>query len=197
MKNIVLGFISVIVFTTVIFSCSSDENENDKEPPYVSGIKVADNDTIILSDNNILYFNRSIDPIIDTLVAGRYIPFSARFQDNTAISSFKIRICFDSISQVPPVVNSSDTTIHIVKTWHEAFGKQDTIISWPRQQITKCIQIPDSVQVQRNNRRVNLAVTEGFYFFDIFCIDVSGNQMDSIRRIAKIVYRKNLIEDLH
>ncbi len=196
MKNIVLGLMSFVVLASCFFACSEDENDNDKEAPRVSAIKIANNDTIILSADNILYFNRGVDPAVDTLVTGRYIPLSIRLQDNRAVGSFKIRICFDSLSQTRPAANTSDTTIRVVKTWHEAFGKQDTTITWGRQQVTKCIEIPDSVQVQRNNRRINIAVTEGFYFLDVFCVDVSGNEMDSIRRIAKITYRDKLVESL-
>lgn len=199
MKKII-SFIFIGFVTTILFlSCEKDDNADDNTPPSITDVKIGSLNDTIINDKNILRFNRGENRLIDTILIGTRIQFSARFQDNHALSTYHIKMRIDSggLKRNEMGFGITDTCIDVSRSWVTIFGYKDTTIIKQNDII-----IPDSISKVRQNESKYLQLREGEYFFELKCIDQAGNETyyhNPITNQTQKVYmmtRKRMIEVL-
>lgn len=199
MKKLILSIFLVFVSVIVFISCEKDENENDKIAPIISDVRVNYLDTIIYEGVTYKY-NRNNTTSIDTLVPGRSLRLSARFQDSTdldpnnqGLSSYMIKIRYDSTATSPNPPREKvtaedgtwrykDSALYITRTWNTIFGKKDTAVIDQSD-----IFVRDSLSMNTGTRPYQ----QGEYFFTVYCVDKAGNQ-DTVQHRLVLMYRPDL-----
>lgn len=165
---ILLSFLAVVVF----ISCSDDDTKKDKTPPVISGVRINFEDTII-DNGRVIRFNRNDEAVIDTLVTGRFLRFTARFEDDYALSSYMIKLRYDTILDNATIFDTMkvDPRLYATKYWITIFGRRDTLI-----QDQSDIFINDSVSKVVEGEYISLPYLEGEYFLSVYCLDKAGNE---------------------
>lgn len=108
-------FVSGFILTCFLFSCSKDENEDDKTAPSFEILALDSTATVplSLSDGDTLYYFMDQDTIFNRI--------RIRFKDNKALSSYNIRIrgldpnatdIVRDTSKVDTVTVLGDTTVY-------------------------------------------------------------------------------------
>lgn len=188
MKNSHLSIISLVII--LLASCVGSSENDDREQPIITDIRLTSSamlgDTIMNGEDSIL-LNRNPYATIDTLIIGKSMFFSARFTDNDKLSSFRLNLDSVELAADPERIDRAYT---YWQRYTSIFGKDTITISKQRFGT-----IPDSIAVDTKN----LKLREGDYYVRVMCVDVAGNQTDTLKysRDVKLFYRETLINSLH
>ncbi|MDR0824982.1 MAG: DUF4625 domain-containing protein [Prevotella sp.] len=183
MKNFCLILIILIIVPAAWFSsCSGSDDYNDNEKPVISNVRFNSNDTIIYN-NETITINDSLNTEanrIDTLVIGKIVYLTARFQDNLALSGYKVAL--DSVLENRG--NGKDSAYTFYALGANIFGEKrdvkDTII-----RRNNLLTIPNFFLRAKTNETV--PIREGEYSMKVVCGDKYGgeNSRDSV--ISKVM----------
>jgi hypothetical protein len=199
MRNFCLLIIVIILFPAFYFSsCAKDDDSDDNQKPTVSDVAFNMNDTLWygtdLVNPSVLRLNDSIEKrknpeLIDTIVIGKWLNISARFQDNNRLSTFKVR----------GVVNYQDKDGNvyldtILRTGLNIFGMQDTAVYKNRLILISA----DSLQKYNAQQKkyVKAGIKEGLYELRVYCIDATGKvNLDSLKPYTIQILNRQTVKD--
>lgn len=212
MKKYILFFIGALIGLNIFFSCAEDENDKDKDSPKILDIKVNWGDTI--SYNGVVdtvnapkYRQNSTAP--DTIITGRKVNFSARFQDDRGLSTYMIKI-YSRDNLIPDIDSDftacqrlyyhdyssmgeqKDTVLCMIDTWsRDVFNQRDTVVS--QNDMIILAKYPKTVRTATEGLVTKqVPVRPGNYRFDVYCVDKSGKQTREKRNVF-IVSRDSFI----
>lgn len=142
--------ISLFTSISVFFSCTKVD-DNDHTPPTI--------DVFLPTANDILYVYRETDTIFPI--------FSARFTDDTALSSytFRIRHGKDSISLAP-----GDTTAYFYRNYQSVSIFDTTQIT-----VNQIFIVDSLMTVTVDGTSKAVPIWEGLYQLDASVVDMQGN----------------------
>ncbi len=190
MRNFCLIFILFIIVPSVWFSsCSGSDDNDDNEKPVISNVRFNFDDTIVYEGQSIkINDSKNTDPNrTDILVIGKMIYLTATFQDDLALSSYKVVL--DSVPENKGTGNDSVFTFQALGA--DIFGVKDTII-----QRNNLLIIPNNlVRPQTND---NIDIREGEYHMKIVCGDMYGGKESRDSIISKImIYSRKTIYEMY
>lgn len=162
----------------------------DNTPPeiHLSETRVGRIETIIVSPLDKILINTGTSGP-DTLLCNNTVYFKGRFTDNYGLSSFRLKMMYDSISQPEP---SADKAIfRIQKGWMIYDNSSTENIKETSITNLAAFSIPESVQDLSGN---NLPVREGQYFLQVNVMDLAGNK-DSVNIPVIVLYQKTIIDN--
>lgn len=174
MKKYIISIISAIILAVSYNSCSEDEiASKDNALPTVSEIKINWGDTLRVGSLT-LQDDREGGRIPDTLIVGKPALLSAIFEDDLALSSYRVVLSFDSISQ--PQKDSTTMYYNYACSYGDISGMSRSILT------KKLVipSIPDNV--------FGKPTRTGDYFFKIIVMDLSG-KVDSAQQKVKVINR--------
>lgn len=158
--------ISILIGINLFFSCTKID-DNDHTPPTI--------DVLSPVANDLIYVYRETDTIFPV--------FTARFTDDTALSSytFRIRHGKDSIKVAP-----GDTTAYFYKNYQSVSIFDTTQIT-----ISQLYRIDSLMTVTVDGKSTSYPIWEGIYQLDASVSDMQGNvtRFDSIP--IQIKYRSS------
>ena len=189
MRNFCLTLILLITVPSVWFSsCSGSDDNDDNENPKVSDIRFNFDDTIVY-EGEVIKINdsKNTDPNrTDILVIGKMIYLTAFFEDNVALSGYKVVL--DSIPENKGKGNDSVFTFQALGA--DIFGVKDTLIKK-----NNLLIIPENlIRPQKND---TLQIWEGDYSMLVACGD-KANNVDSTSYVYTVkLYSRKTIYNMH
>lgn len=188
MKYII--FLSFLfVFWGAIVSCDNESDlHKDNTPPKISDVRIGGIDTIMDNSGNMLLINTDPNPEIDTLLFNSRFTLSARFTDNYALSSFKIMLSYDSISQPD---DSISKPLYLLQGWpiygvnNKDFVTDTLIVN------RRILPIADSIAGHSGK---NHPIREGKYIVKINLMDMAGLK-DSVYVPVRLLYRNTILNN--
>ncbi|NDV96074.1 hypothetical protein D0T84_14295 [Dysgonomonas sp. 521] len=178
MRNFCLILISIIIVPSIWFSsCAKSETYDTDDKPVVSDVRFNFNDSLMYADGTLIKLNDSANTNpdrIDTLILGKMVYLTARFQDNVGLSSYRVKLVIDSSRLTP----TNDSLLSFYSLGADIYSSNkhkiyDTVI-----QKNTLITIP--TYALRTNKETQLkdtvAIYQGDYIMQIACGNIAGNR---------------------
>lgn len=178
MRNFCLILITIIIVPAVWFSsCSKSETYDTDDTPIVSDVRFNFDDSLMYADGTIIYLNDSTNTApgrIDTLIIGKIVYLTARFQDNIGLSSYRVKMVIDSSRLTP----TNDSLLSFYSLGADIYSSnkykiKDTII-----RKNTLITIPTyALRTDKETLlRDTVAIYQGDYIMQIACGNIAGNK---------------------
>lgn len=178
-----------IVLSAFISSCDNETDlHKDYTPPKISDVRIGSIDTIFDNSGNRILINTNPKPEIDTLILNSRLSFSARFTDNYALSSFRLKLAFDSISQPEA---SEAKPLSIVLGWPIYKDRGKTLVTDTLISNFNILPLADSIA---DGSGKNVPIREGKYIIKINLMDMAGLK-DSVYVPVRILYRNTILNN--
>lgn len=202
MRNFCLLILLSVAISVIYFSSCAKVEHQESSAPIISEISINLNDTVMYFDSaemkrkplklNDSISRSKIDPRdrVDTVILGKWMYISARFQDEGGLSTFKAgdTLKYQNINEDKKL----DSTLRIMRLGQSIFGKTDIYVSHSR-----LLQLPDVLYRtgiaygdQRNDTLVRSVEDHKLL---VACIDKAGNK-DSTYTPIRIISREKFIK---